>query len=133
MSTETVSHGKLLRLFAAIGPYLRSEQSSQDGYFFDCLAVCVSAKAEPEKREFWGWWLKLVPKSDQSFEFHYRLGHFGGEGGEWQERDIPRKHEEEVARTLRDFYDKLAACLDELSLSAGPAPELGDKHLLSPA
>ncbi|WP_107853164.1 sigma factor-binding protein Crl [Oceanimonas marisflavi] len=132
MSTETVSHQKLLRLFAAIGPYLRSEQSSQDGYFFDCLAVCASAKLEPEKREFWGWWLELSPKNEQDFEFCYRLGYYGGEG-EWQERDIPRKHEEEVARTLRDFYDKLSVCLDELSLSATPSPELGDKHLLSPA
>ncbi|MCT7655952.1 sigma factor-binding protein Crl [Oceanimonas sp. NS1] len=132
MSTEAVSHQKLLRLFAAIGPYLRSEQSEEQAYFFDCLAVCASAKVEPEKREFWGWWLVLAPQDEQRFEFHYRLGYYDAEGN-WQERDIPRKHEEEVARTLRDFYDKLAACLDELSLSATSSPELGDKHLLSPA
>ncbi|MDP5292647.1 sigma factor-binding protein Crl [Oceanimonas sp. CHS3-5] len=132
MSTETVSHQKLLRVFTAIGPYLRSEQSTENSYFFDCLAVCASAKAAPEKREFWGWWLKLSPKSEQHFEFHYRLGYYDVDG-QWRDRAIPRKHEDEVARTLRDFYDKLATCLDELSLSAGPAPELGDKHLLSPA
>ncbi|PSJ45459.1 sigma factor-binding protein Crl [Zobellella taiwanensis] len=132
MSTEKVNHQRLVRKFAAIGPYLRSEQSDEQRYFFDCLAVCASAKAAPEKREFWGWWLVLSPREANRFEFDYRLGFFDA-AGRWQEQALPRKHEEEVARTLRDFHDKLTTCLDGLSLSAAPSPRLGDKHLLSPA
>jgi hypothetical protein len=50
MTTDKVTHHKLIRKFAAIGPYLREPLSSEAEYFFDCLAVCASAKAAPEKR-----------------------------------------------------------------------------------
>ncbi|MFD1007131.1 MULTISPECIES: sigma factor-binding protein Crl [Oceanisphaera] len=130
MSTDTVTHRKLVRVFTAIGPYLRELKSSESQYFFDCLSVCVSAKAEPDARTFWGWWLTLETKDSQHFEFHYQLGFFDVDG-EWQTRALPKKHQAEVARTLREFYDKLETCLEGLSLSMSPSAALEKDHLLS--
>ncbi|GGB33615.1 sigma factor-binding protein Crl [Oceanisphaera marina] len=130
MSIDKVAHRKLVRKFTAIGPYLRELKSNESEYFFDCLSVCVSAKAEPQAREFWGWWLTLSTEDGENFEFYYQLGFFDA-SGEWQERALPKKHQTEVARTLRDFYDKLEGCLDGLSLNARPSPALGKDHLLS--
>ena len=132
MAIDKVTHHKLVRKFTAIGPYLRELKSSESQYFFDCLSVCVSAKAEPEAREFWGWWLTLSTEDGLNFEFHYQLGFFNA-SGEWQQRALPKKHQAEVARTLRDFYEKLGVCLDDLSLNIHPSPALGNNHLLSVA
>lgn len=132
MTTDKVTHHKLVRKFAAIGPYLREHMSNESHYFFDCLAVCASAKAAPEKREFWGWWLTLSTQDNENFEFHYQLGFYNA-AGQWQPQALPKKHEEEVVRTLRDFYDKLGVCLESLSLAIRPSPALGEKHLLSTA
>ncbi|ART79838.1 sigma factor-binding protein Crl [Oceanisphaera avium] len=132
MSIEKVSHHKLVRELTAIGPYFRVLKSREGQYFFDCLAVCVSAKAEPEVREFWGWWLTLDSQDGQHFEFNYELGLFDIQG-DWQPKAIPKKHQAEVARTLRDFYDKLGVCMDNLALSVRPCVKLGNDHLLSPA
>ncbi|MGO1245897.1 MAG: sigma factor-binding protein Crl [Oceanisphaera sp.] len=130
MSTDTVTHRKLVRILTAIGPYLRELKSSESQYFFDCLAVCVSAKAAPNEREFWGWWLTLDTQDGQHFEFHYQFGFFDIEG-EWQGRALPKKHQAEVTRTLRDFYAKLAACLESLSLTISPSATLEKDHVLS--
>lgn len=132
MSIEKVSHHKLVRELTAIGPYFRVLQSSEGSYFFDCLAVCVSAKAEPDAREFWGWWLILESQDGKQFECNYELGLYDSQG-EWQLKAIPKKHQAEVARTLRDFYDKLETCMDKLALQVRPCVELGKDHLLSPA
>ncbi|ART83253.1 sigma factor-binding protein Crl [Oceanisphaera profunda] len=132
MSIDTVSHRKLVRVFTAIGPYLRELKSCETQYFFDCLSVCMSAKAEPEVREFWGWWLTLDTKDGEQFEFHYQLGFYNAKG-EWLLKPIPKTHQAEVARTLRDFYDKLGVCMDGLALSVRPSEAQGKDHLLSPA
>lgn len=132
MTTEKVTHHLLLRKLTGIGPYLRSEESGEDSYFFDCLAVCASAKAAPEAREFWGWWMTLTMKDEDTFEFHYTLGFYDA-AGQWQAQSLPKKHQDEVVRTLREFYEKLSLCLDEFSLKLEPSPALGDSHLLSMA
>ncbi|MBO1518471.1 sigma factor-binding protein Crl [Oceanisphaera pacifica] len=130
MSTDTITHRKLIRILTAIGPYLRELKSSESQYFFDCLAVCVSAKAEPSEREFWGWWLTLDNQDGQHFEFYYQFGFFDVEG-EWQARTLPKKHQAEVTRTLRDFYVKLEACLENQSLTMNPSAALEKDHVLS--
>ena len=59
--SHSLPHRQLVREFMALGPYLRQEQSEPGRYFFDCLASCLNLSAEPEVREFWGWWLVLEP------------------------------------------------------------------------
>lgn len=41
--SERVTYKRLLRQFAAIGPYLREDLCEEGRYRFDCLSVCVSA------------------------------------------------------------------------------------------
>ena len=71
--SERVTYKRLLRQFAAIGPYLREDLCEEGRYRFDCLSVCVSAKPAPDKREFWGWWL-VLEQEDHSFSYHYQVG-----------------------------------------------------------
>ena len=40
--SERVTYKRLLRQFAAIGPYLREDLCEEGRYRFDCLSVCVS-------------------------------------------------------------------------------------------
>lgn len=46
--SERVTYKRLLRQFAAIGPYLREDLCEEGRYRFDCLSVCVSAKPAPD-------------------------------------------------------------------------------------
>lgn len=93
------SKNRLLKRFSALGPYVR-ELKCQNGYFFfDCLAVCVSAKVAPEKREFWGWWLELE-EQDQGFVYNYQIGLFDKQG-EWRVMKIKKKP---ILSTLNQCY-----------------------------
>ncbi|WP_434359258.1 sigma factor-binding protein Crl [Parasalinivibrio latis] len=125
-------YGKLINKFAAIGPYLRDKKSSQEMFFFDCLAVCVNAKKSPEKREFWGWWLELKP-TETGFEYSYQFGRFD-EAGNWQNDKVPAKYVEEVSATASSFYEKLKSVIEEeFSLDVQPAPSLKEASLGSAA
>ncbi|MDC9582163.1 sigma factor-binding protein Crl [Xenorhabdus sp. PR6a] len=114
------SKNRLLKSFSALGPYVR-ELKCQNGYFFfDCLAVCVSAKVAPEKREFWGWWLELQEQG-QGFVYHYQIGLFDKKG-EWQAMNIKRKADlEHLESTLQAFHKRLADSLDTLKLRLVPS------------
>lgn len=125
-------HGRLMTKLTALGPYLRQQHSSEGYFFFDCLASCISAKKEPEVREFWGWWL-ILSATETGFEYRYFFGRFDSEG-EWQQEAVPAKHEQAVLQTLNDFYPKLTGLLqDELNLTVTPARELAEAELGSPA
>ena len=62
--SHPLPHRQLIKEFMSLGPYLRQEQSEPGRYFFDCLASCLNLNAEPELREFWGWWLVLEMRED---------------------------------------------------------------------
>ncbi|MGL5948954.1 MAG: sigma factor-binding protein Crl [Aeromonas sp.] len=121
------------RYLATLGPYLREEQCQPNLFFFDCLAVCASAKAPPEKREFWGWWLTLA-QTEQQFNYHVHTGLFHVDG-QWRNKPIPKKHQAEIDRTLRQFLllleNKLAK--QQATLAAAPqhtpTPELTSAEL----
>ncbi|MBD2810957.1 sigma factor-binding protein Crl [Xenorhabdus sp. Vera] len=114
------SKNKLLKRFSALGPYVR-ELKCQNGYFFfDCLAVCVSAKVVPEKREFWGWWLELEEQG-QGFIYNYQIGLFDKKG-EWNAMNIRKKADlEHLESILQAFHKRLADSFDTLKLTLVPS------------
>ncbi len=118
--SASYSKNRLLKRFSALGPYVR-ELKCQNGYFFfDCLAVCVSAKVTPEKREFWGWWLELE-EQDQGFVYNYQIGLFD-KHGEWQVMGIKKKADlEHLESTLQTFHQRLADAFDTLKLTLIPS------------
>nr|WP_205514913.1 sigma factor-binding protein Crl [Morganella morganii] len=110
------TRGRLLRCFTALGPYIREPQCREGHYFFDCLAVCVNAGVAPEKREFFGWWLTLIPQ-ETGFVSEYHTGVFDKKGL-WQEKSLSDKEiRDAVSKTLTDFHPRLQAVLQELDLS----------------
>ncbi|MGL5597267.1 MAG: sigma factor-binding protein Crl [Aeromonas sp.] len=116
---ERVTYPRLLRQFAALGPYLREDLCQEGRYRFDCLSVCISAKLAPDKREFWGWWLELE-QVDRHFRYHYQLGFYHA-NGQWLNKPIPKKHQAEVVRTLHHFYQLINEKLTSLECQLVPA------------
>jgi sigma factor-binding protein Crl len=100
------AHGRLVTKFASIGPYLRQAKSSETEYFFDCLSSCISAKKDPDCREFWGWWWILTP-TEEGFSYRYEFGRFDAQS-RWIADKVPQKHSEMVIKTLNDFHTKLS-------------------------
>ena len=120
--SERVTYKRLLRQFAAIGPYLREDLCEEGRYRFDCLSVCISAKPAPDKREFWGWWL-VLEQQDHSFSYHYQVGFYNADG-EWLNKPLPKKHQAEVDRTLKHFYKLISAKLALLECKLSPAEQV---------
>ncbi|MGJ0624330.1 sigma factor-binding protein Crl [Xenorhabdus bovienii] len=114
------SRNKLLKSFSALGPYIR-ELKCQNGYFFfDCLAVCVSAKVVPEKREFWGWWLELE-EDEKGFVYNYQIGLFD-KNGEWQPMGIKKIADlEHLESTLQAFHKRLTDSFNTFKLTLIPS------------
>lgn len=129
--SERVTYKRLLRQFAAIGPYLREDLCEEGRYRFDCLSVCVSAKPAPDKREFWGWWLVLEQK-DHSFSYHYQVGFYNAEG-EWLNKPLPKKHQAEVERTLNHFYKLISDKLHQLGCQLAPAEQVTNELTVTAA
>lgn len=117
---ERVSYKRLLRKFLAIGPYLREEQCKEGEYHFDCLSVCANAKPAPDKREFWGWWLTLR-QQDRSFTYQCHFGFYDADAA-WSKKAVPKKHQEELERTLAQFLTRLQQQLTELECQLQPEP-----------
>lgn len=122
------TNGKFLKKFAAIGPYLREQQSIKNCYFFDSLVVCVNANIVPEKREFWGWWLELS-STDEGFQFAYKLGIFNNQGN-WQAKALKdAATTDAVEKNLHAFHQRLSQQLSDLELSLFPSPLMTELKL----
>ena len=114
--------GRLIKKFMALGPYLRAEQCADDRFFFDCLAVCVNVKPDPENREFWGWWLDLQVTEDR-FHYRYALGLYD-RAGCWQPQAIADELvNARLQQTLTTFHGNLQRLLDSLSMPLHPADD----------
>lgn len=117
------SRARLIRRFAALGPYLREQQCKDVHFFFDCLAVCVSVKPAPEKREFWGWWLELTAEEQGFFSYRYRFGLFD-KLGLWRPEEIEDADlKEKLETTRRDFHVRL----DQMLQALEPAGSLRER------
>ena len=111
---------RLMKGFAALGPYIREGQCSDDHFFFDCLAVCINMQSAPEKREFWGWWVDLNAEETR-YTYSYSLGMYDKEG-HWKEKKIG--DEEVISKlenSLRAFHQRLRAYIESLEMTLEPA------------
>ncbi len=118
MPEQVLSCRRFTKSFLMLGPYLRLDQSDGSRYFFDCLSVCVNLKVEAEQREFWGWWLTLVP-SDSGFSYETGVGLFSHDGI-WQSVEPAPAVLTEVERTRQHFMAALEKLLQQWELALHP-------------
>lgn len=123
---------KRIRVFNAIGPYLRELQCQPESFIFDCLTVCIDAKKEPAERQFFGWQMEMKVVNDIC-EYNYKFGLYD-EKGIWQKQRIPSEYRDAVSASLTKFYEKLSPCLkDQLGLPIKPSSVLAKSLILSAA
>lgn len=122
--------GRVVKKFSELGPYLREQQCGQQNFFFDCLAVCLNASHPPDKREFWGWWLTLETQQDHMI-YHYYFGMYDHTGN-WVKTVIRRqKAQQEVEKSLQQFFHRLTKLACDLKIKIVPADELNQNLLLN--
>lgn len=123
---------KRIRILNALGPYLREHNCQPTHFYFDCFSICIDANAEPEERQFYGWWLEM-DLVDNTFEYHYQFGTYN-KAGEWIVTPIPKAFQQDVTQSLNAFYEKLSVCLTEqLHFNLKPSSILAKTLILSAA
>lgn len=120
-SVKEPTHNRLIATFKAIGPYVREENCVEGCYVFDCLSVCINDKKDPEKREFWGWWMEVTKEGEHLSEVSH-IGRYDI-NGHWVIEEPSAAAIEEVKRTHAVFLEKLKKTLKEkfdLDISFNP-------------
>lgn len=106
---KEATHNRLMAAFKMLGPYLREEQCVNGCYFFDCLAVCINEKKEPEQREFWGWWMELQLDAE-AIKAQYQVGRFDL-SPHWVIEEPKNTAIDEIVRTQSVFHERLSDML----------------------
>ncbi|MFT6985085.1 MAG: sigma factor-binding protein Crl [Psychromonas sp.] len=104
------SRGRLFKLFTDLGPYFRKLQSTEFSFFFDCLEICIDSENEPEKREFYGWWL-VVTKEENGFYYQRFDGTYNLEG-DWVIENICQKDLQQLDNSFELFIKRLEAVIN---------------------
>lgn len=123
---------KRIRILNALGPYLREHNCQPTCFYFDCFSVCIDVDAEPEERQFYGWWLEMELVGN-TFEYRYQFGTYN-KAGEWIITPIPKTFQQNVGHSLKVFYEKLSVCLTaQLRFNLKPSSILAKTLILSAA
>lgn len=85
-------------------------------------------KLAPEKREFWGWWIELVPAEDH-FTYVYQFGLFNKEGNWKAEKIKDPEIQEKLETTLRGFHKRLAEMLTSIEMRLEPAQHFSEQPI----
>ena len=104
------SRGRLFKIFTDLGPYFRKLQSAESHFFFDCLEICLDAEQEPEKREFYGWWL-TVERNEDGFSYERFDGRYNLEG-KWVTCKIKKKDKQALDASFELFLGRLKSLID---------------------
>ncbi len=127
-SSNTALRGKLMRRFAALGPYLREDKCENGLFFFDCLVVCTDVEKAPEKRAFLGWWMELKLENDL-FSYIYQFGISDREGC-WQKKAINQPEvQKKVEAALRKFHKLLHDSFIAMELKLAPARQFNEQSI----
>lgn len=110
-SVKEPTHHRLIATFKAIGPYVREENCIDGCYVFDCLSVCINDKKDPEKREFWGWWMEIT-KEGEKLNGISHVGRYDLRG-QWVVEEPASSAIAEVKRTHEVFLGKIKATLKD--------------------
>jgi len=117
-----------LYAFKALGPYIREPLSSNDRVFFDCLSSCLDAEKSAELREFWGWWMELVP-CEGGYHYNYWFGVYD-EAGNWTQQSIPEEQRKLANDTLQRFFIRLSTLLEnKFKLTINPGEALNNPQI----
>lgn len=104
------SRGRLIKIFTDLGPYFRKLQSTESSFFFDCLEICIDDKEEPENREFFGWWLKVI-RCEEGFNYERFDGRYNIEGN-WIASKIKKKDQKALDSSFNLFIERLKTLVD---------------------
>lgn len=104
------SRGRLFKLFTDLGPYFRKLQSTEGSFFFDCLEVCLDDAQEPEKREFYGWWL-VVTRNGNGFDYERYDGLYNQEG-DWVVAKVKKNDKKQLDASFDTFIERLKSLIE---------------------
>lgn len=104
------SRGRLFKLFTDLGPYFRKRQSTENLFFFDCLDICIDSENEPEKREFYGWWL-IVTREENIF-YYERFDGIYNIAGDWIIEQICQQDQQQLDNSFALFVTRLETLIN---------------------
>ena len=102
---QTLTKGRLFKLFTDFGPYFRHLKSTENSYFFDCLELCVDPTMEFETREFLGWWV-VIEKQGTTYVYQQHYGKFN-QLHQWEKSALTKEDQKNLETSFKLFIENL--------------------------